>query len=171
MAARSALMRKLACTPRCWLNARFFSGGEPPVTSYNTLNEDHSIIVCYHPKTPIPVEDSRPFGSSLQRERAANRRRLTPEQIEMAKKLRNEDPFVWTLGTLAKLFEVKPRLISHVAPIVDEVKREEVNKKQEYISRIRYHRRVRYLKKLEDEQQTKLKDALASLDYKFPGKI
>ena len=144
----------------------------PQLRRHNTLNKDHSIIICYHPKTTTPFADSKPIGSSLKEERyrKANRN-LTATQTAMIQKLRNEDPFVWTIGTLAKLFNVMPSLVSRVAPIIDEEKRNEVKKKQEYISKTRYHKRVKYLKSIEEERQAKLKEALATIEYKFPGRL
>jgi hypothetical protein len=150
---------------------KFTSNSETlPNTRYNTLNEDQSIIISYHPRQSMMFHDTKPLWSEYREKKINNPNKLTPEQMEMAKKLRNEDPLVWNVGTLSRLFNVRPKLISHVARLSEENRRD-ADKRLELIAKLRYHKRVRFLKKEEEERQTRLKNALANLNYKFPGQL
>ena len=135
---------------------------EPP-PRYLVLSSDYKTIICHHPSQPHPISLSKPLRSPKARSDT-----LTDDQITKIKELRTQDPSIWTVQTLAKLFNVKSRLISNVAP-AGELRRQQLIKEQEQIAEMRPHKRKLYLKKREEERQTKLKEAMTRLNYDFPG--
>lgn len=140
---------------------------EAPLLRYNTLTNNERIIVCHHPKVETHFSSSKPLGPPKPG-MADRRKSLLPKEAAMVKQLRNEDPFIWTVNTLASLFNVSKFLISQAAWLSEE-KREEIKKESQLLERLSFYKRKKYLEKREEERKRKLEDALLKINYTFPG--
>lgn len=148
---------------RSWRTISDESSFLEPSPRYLLLSSDYKTIICYHPSQPHPKSLSKPLRSPKTRNDT-----LTDDQVTKIKELRTQDPSIWTVQTLAKLFNVKSRLISEVAP-AGELRQQQLIEEQEQVAKMRPHKRKLYLKKREEERQTKLKEVMTHLNYDFPG--
>lgn len=114
----------------------------------------------------MAFEDSkrlRPYKPALDKRSKS----LTPEQIALVKKLRNEDGSLWTVNTLARLFNVKTALIGKVAPASLE-RQEELARDQELTKAMRPHRKKLHRAKQQLLRQKRLQAVLKENKYRFP---
>ena len=139
------------------------------MSKYRTLANKDNTIVCYHPPVPVPLSETRPLrphGKGM----AEQNHFLSPEQSEMVKKLRNDDPFVWTVGTLAKLFNVSKLAIVNASDLSEE-KKERLKRAEGKFMKLHRYAKKKVLEKTEKERKAKLKKALENIDYDFPGQL
>lgn len=139
------------------------------VSKYRTLANKDNTIVCYHPPVPVPLSETRPLrphGKGM----AEQNHFLSPEQSKMVKKLRNDDPFVWTVGTLAKLFNVSKLAIVNASDLSEE-KKERLKRAEGKFMQLHRYAKKKVLEKTEKERKAKLKKALENIDYNFPGQL
>ncbi|KAJ7318878.1 hypothetical protein OS493_037289 [Desmophyllum pertusum] len=92
-----------------------------------TMSTDQSMFVCYHPAKPFPLQFSKEVGYHVWWHQDTNfvdnyRDELTIEEVEEVRKLREEDPKLWTVTALSRMLEVKPLAIMLAAPLTDEQK-------------------------------------------------
>ena len=93
---------------------------------------------------------------------------LTAEQIDMVRKLRSEDSSVWTINTLASLFNVRRVDISRLSPASKE-RQIQLDQDREGLIGLPLRQRRTILNKREADRQRKLKEYLLKLNYEFPG--
>lgn len=139
-------------------STRFFSG--------KTLSCNGQTIICLHPKIIPNRMESKPFRNRKQLVKKVER--LAPQQIKMVRKLRSEDPSVWTINTLASLFNVRRVDISHVSPASKE-RQIQLDNDREALRGLPLRQRRTILNKREFDRQSKLKEYLIQLNYEFPG--
>ena len=143
--------------------SRPYSGAKS--TSSYLLSTDQSTIVCVHPKCDPPLGLSKPLKMSKP---VIKRESLTQEQTNIVKRLRSQDPSVWTVNTLARLFNVRRADISNVVPTNQE-RVHHLEKEREILSSLPVRKRRIYVTKKEAERQKKLEEYISKMNYDFPG--
>ncbi|XP_065898428.1 uncharacterized protein [Dysidea avara] len=105
-------------------------------------------FICYHPPEETFYHNSKP----LKPQHANKNTRLTPMQKNKVKELRLEDPKVWTVGNLAKLFNVTNQTVRHAVAASLHHQQYLENEKVK-LKQLKPHKRKLYVKILEQEQQ------------------
>ena len=92
----------------------------------------------------------------------------------MVKELHAKNSRIWTNSVLARLFDVDQRHIAALNPMSEaEWDRLMTQRKQEteFVQNMKPYERKRYAKQMEEKKRQKLREAIASLNYNFPGKL
>ena len=131
----------------------------------NIVTKNKDLFVCHHPRALTPFSQTTPLHHEVE-----IRPSLTTEESKMVDKLRNKDPFIWSIGTLAKLFNVSRLTIRRAASLSSE-KKNELKNESAVLKGAKHFKRKKLLKKREEERRVLLKKALEEMDYKFPGKL
>lgn len=147
--------------------SRRFSDIKPVPTRYNTITEDKTAFVCYHPKVITPYEETQPIRPYKLLERS---RHLTHDEISFVKQLRNDEPFVWSVNVLASLFNVPKQVICESAPLNKE-NREMVIRESELKKGMSFYQRKKFIERNNEKRKIQLKKSLENIDYNFPGKL
>ncbi|XP_062522936.1 uncharacterized protein LOC134197606 [Corticium candelabrum] len=84
---------------------------------------------------------------------------LSDDEVYEANRLRRNDPSLWTVNTLARMFNVKPVIISRLTRIPNERKQEldDLTKRLFYMKPYKRHK---YKSELEKSRQERLRQAL-----------
>lgn len=129
-----------------------------------TMSADKTMFVCYHPAKPFPLQFSKDIGYHVWWHQDTDytenyRDHLTKEETAEVKKLRAEDPKLWTVIALSRMLEVKPLAILLAAPLTDEQKFElEVERKllnEWTLSKRKIYRANQELERLRYYQETR----------------
>ncbi|PFX21284.1 uncharacterized protein LOC111335782 [Stylophora pistillata] len=129
-----------------------------------TMSADKTMFVCYHPAKPFPLQFSKDIGYHVWWHQDTDytenyRDHLTKEEVVEVKKLRGEDPKVWTVIALSRMLEVKPLAILLAATLTDEQKFElEVERKllnEWSVSKRKIYRANQELERLRYYQETR----------------
>ena len=134
------------------------------------LSEDGTTFIAYHPSVDVPFADTKPVEEAV----VANQRTLSEEETKMVKELHAKNSRIWTNSVLAKLFDVDQRHIAALNPMSEaEWDRLMTQRKQEteFVQKMKPYERKRYAKQKEEKKRRKLREAIASLNYNFPGKL
>ena len=134
--------------------------------STKILSRDRNTIICLHPKKEPLYTESRPLKPY--KHFINTKKTLTPQQVEMVQKLRAEDPSVWTVNTLASLFNVRRGDIRKFAPASKE-RQAVLDEERKALIGLPLRKRRQILMRREETRQQKLKLYLSKLDYKFPA--
>lgn len=153
------LMRHLSSSSACLRSS--LSTGE----NYQVVAADQKTIVCYHSPKPVPLSDSKPLRK---RKVWENTRRLTDEEVTLVRKLRQEDGFIWSVATLARLFQTSPTVISRVAQASEE-RHKQLEEEREVLAKMRPHKRKLYVLQRQATRQSKLKELIGANKYSFPA--
>ena len=135
--------------------------------STKILSTDGNTIVCLHPKKIPTIVESKSFR--IRNQVLQNRNVLSPQEIELVKKCRAQDPSVWTINTLASLFNVRRVDISRLAPATKE-RQMQLDEDRKMLKMLPLRQRRTIIAKKEATRQKKLKTYLSQLNCEdFPG--
>ena len=128
------------------------------------------MLVCYHPTLPTQMGHTQPVGPNNDTRKREKNKSLTEHQIELVKKLRKEDEFLWTVSMLSKLFNVERSLIKQVAPNSERYD-EVIAKEKAKVVHLRPYKRRLIRAKRELKRKERLRKIIADREYEFPNKL
>ena len=143
----------------------YSSSAEKERSEDNIITKNDDLFVCHHPSIPTPFSQTTPLHPEMDL-----RPSLTAQESKMVDKLRNQDPFVWSIGTLAKLFNVSKMTIRKASNLSSD-KKKKLKEDSAVLKNAKHFKRKKLLKKREEEKMVMLKKALDEIDYIFPGKL
>ena len=135
------------------------------------LADDGRMLVCYHPTVPTQKDHTQPVRPNDDDTRRLEKNKsLTEDQVELVKKLRKEDEFLWTPSILSKLFNVERYLIRRVAPNSERY-HEVIAKEKDKLVGLRPYRRRLIRAKRELKRKERLRKIISDRMYEFPSKL
>lgn len=131
------------------------------------LSADEQTIICYHPRQTPDIAESKPV-KTVKKPCLEQRSYLQQEEIEIVKQLRGEDSSVWSINTLASLFNVKRSYITRIAPANKE-RQIQLDEDRQAIQNLPLRQKRTILARRETARKNKLQNYLQTLNYDFPG--
>ncbi len=136
--------------------------------STKILSSNGNTIICHHPKRLPNIMESQATRTKKQYVQKSASTRLTEDQVDMVRKLRVEDSSVWTVSTLASLFNVRRVDVSRLSPAPKD-RQNQLDKDREMLKTLPLRQRRGMLARRETTRQKKLHNYLSQMKYDFPG--